>query len=222
MRSLRGGLAWQLVFVTVFCVFCLSAIARGNASVGCPKTQLMPDGSTQYVDCQGKVTDTIPPPVLPPAGQGREGETNGDSSPLVRAAHQVASQKYYESEAAEFQYEADSYSHTRQVFHWQHVSSIIIFWVVILLVLSGLVLAILQVRAANMAAGRKTKGSTEGTAVPDEATTIKGSLSGEIEIKSSVIGLLILVVSLGFFSLYLRYVYPVQVVGGPQVQDSAK
>lgn len=56
----------------------------------------------------------------------------------------------------------------------------------------------------------------------DDATSFELSLSG-IKISSSVIGLIVLAMSMGFFYLYLKYVYPVQEVGQkPQTEQTQK
>jgi hypothetical protein len=185
-------------------VILLSAamVSDARVSTECDQqAQFMDDGSTQYVDCHGKVVAATPAPVPNQPAAARPSAAGvfacADQSPACK--------KYEELQLAHYQSDIDSYRHTESVFRWQHTSSIIIFWTVLLLVVSGLVLAALQFRDK------------------DTSTTIKGSIAGEIEVKSPVIGLLILTISLGFFSLYLRYVYPVQEVSNnPPVEGTKK
>ena len=68
-----------------------------------------------------------------------------------------------------------------------------------MLVGSGVVFAAIQFRA-----GLKRPRS----AAPDEATQIDLS-AGSVKVSSPVLGVIILVISLGFFYLYLVYVYPI-------------
>ncbi|MET0336926.1 MAG: hypothetical protein ABW063_04110, partial [Caulobacter sp.] len=58
--------------------------------------------------------------------------------------------------------------------------------------------------------------ATEKPAEPTPSSTIKLSLAG-LEVSSSIIGLLVLVVSLGFFYLYLDRVYEIRVLAAPIV-----
>ena len=95
------------------------------------------------------------------------------------------------------QYDIEALRHRGTVLRWQYWSSIGIFFVVLAIIGLGLVLSYQQFRMASRA-------PTEST----PATTLKLGSSG-IEVNSSVIGLLILVLALGFFYLYLKEVYPV-------------
>ena len=111
--------------------------------------------------------------------------------------------------------------HRIRVFNWQYSSSIYIFWIVMTIVASGLTLSAIQFfvgiqngrRAARLANKSKKRpaGETEQLAEPNNDTEIKLSLT-ELSIKSSVIGLIILVISIAFFYLYLQVVYPISIV----------
>ena len=92
-------------------------------------------------------------------------------------------------------YQRDVLNHSRKVYAWQHISSIIIFFVVIFLVLVGVVFSWLQFKAA---------------AYKGESEALDASMQG-VKITSSTLGVIILVLSMCFFYLYLRYVYPVNV-----------
>ena len=159
----------------------------------------MQDGSTRFVECRGKITGQTPAP--PPAEAAATGSVLLSAPGVNVSKESPAANKYYEFLQAHYQFDIDSYSHARAVFHWQHISSIIIFWIVVILVVSGLILAGLQLRDKNT------------------LTTITFSATGKVEIKSPVIGLLILGFSLGFFYSYLRYVYPIQNINAQQTQS---
>ena len=92
---------------------------------------------------------------------------------------------------ARFEYDKFALDHARRTYEWQYRSGIVIFVLVIASVALGLWMSFL-----HFYQGRKGGG------------TMKVSKDG-VEVSSPVIGLLILVVSLGFFYLYLSQVYPI-------------
>src|SRR5262249_46884599 len=138
----------------------------------------------------------------------------GPTSEVSLPADSPAAFAYQKYLAAYYDYETRSLSYAQSVFDWQYRSSIVIFLVVILLVLTGLVFAGIQfaiaMRAQPTSAVRKGKEEvaerSQGTS--GLASTFEASAQG-VKVTSSVIGLLILVVSIGFFYLYLVYVYPI-------------
>lgn len=89
-----------------------------------------------------------------------------------------------------------------KVIEKQQVFAKFIFVLVIIVVLSGLVFSALQFRNA-------LKHSNKKNTVSD--TTVKASLAG-IEVSSSILGVIILTLSIVFFYLYLTRVYPVVLV----------
>lgn len=119
----------------------------------------------------------------------------GKASPATSAAYQDALQAY-------FAYRKAGYEHRLRVFEWQSLSTIIIFFVVLLLVLCGIGFAAIQFRAG-------LRGRGEGGAPPAEETEISLSLS-ELKVRSPVLGVIILTISLAFFYLYLVHVYPIR------------
>jgi hypothetical protein len=151
------------------------------------------DGRIEFVDCHGVVKSSSPLPFVQPAVPSSE----------QMASDAETSKALQESVRAHFRFDTDSYKHAADVYRWQHTSSIIIFWVVVVLVLSGLILAILQFSIAMQAqlAHSRLK--------PDANTTFEASLKG-LKVSSSVIGLLILGMSMAFFGLYIKFVYPIQ------------
>jgi len=102
-----------------------------------------------------------------------------------------ASLSYYETGLA----------HRARVIRWQHVSTIVIFWVVLGLVAIGVYFAWLQF--ARAMAIRPTAGE------PGPTHSIELSVGG-IKVSSPVLGVIILTLSLAFFYLYLVHAYPIQ------------
>ncbi|MEO1562738.1 MAG: hypothetical protein AAFR98_04820 [Pseudomonadota bacterium] len=104
-----------------------------------------------------------------------------------------AKQAFQDAKVAQFEYFEGSFEHRAQVFRWQLISTVIIFAVVIGIVLSGLYFSWMQFKARG----------------PDGAeASVELGTSG-VKVTSSVLGVLILVISLGFFYLYLVHVYPI-------------
>jgi len=83
--------------------------------------------------------------------------------------------------------------HRSKVFKWQHTTTKAIFFVVLILVAIGVYFAWVQFRAG--------KGEMD-------RSELEISLKG-VKVNSSVLGVIILMISLVFFYLYLRYVYPI-------------
>ncbi|NQU53638.1 MAG: hypothetical protein HQ522_13975 [Bacteroidetes bacterium] len=96
-----------------------------------------------------------------------------------------------------YAYRTSGYQHRRHVFEWQLFSSKIIFYVVIFLVTIGLFFSGVQFYAAYK------KNFTD-----PKVTELSASSTG-IKVSSSVLGVIILIISLIFFYLYLVYVYPI-------------
>ena len=97
-----------------------------------------------------------------------------------------------------YRYMNTGYKHRSNVFAWQLISSVIIFCIVLMLVLTGIYFAWLQFTLAMKNSTTQTSLSTEISASPKE-----------IKLSSPVLGVIILVFSLLFFYLYLVYVYPI-------------
>lgn len=101
--------------------------------------------------------------------------------------------KYLEAYRGLFENNIRNYEHSQQVFKWQLTSSKLIFITVIILVMAGIVFSGLQFK--------------RGTS--DSKTEFEFSRHG-FKVSSSILGVIILVISLAFFYLYLVYVYPIQ------------
>lgn len=98
---------------------------------------------------------------------------------------------------AQYDYKTQGFGHRSKVFAWQYYSSIVIFGMVVMLVAAGFYFSWVQFRRDLMVPG------TGG-----ESTELELSAQG-IKIQSSILGVIILVVSLAFLYLYLVYVYPI-------------
>jgi hypothetical protein len=121
----------------------------------------------------------------------------------TRQRYLTAMQRYYE-------YRADGYAYRSRVFEWQLLSSRVIFLIVLVLVSAGIYFAAVQFQVA-MVAARRHAALALPAAVADTmlATQIEVSAKGVV-VNSSVLGVIILALSLAFFYLYLVYVYPIQ------------
>jgi hypothetical protein len=110
-------------------------------------------------------------------------------------------------------YRISGYQHRREVFQWQLYSSKITFYVVIFLVLAGVYFSGIQFHRSMGQRRPRVVADKEVTQVvstgAEEVTEITATLKG-IKVSSPVLGILILVISLAFFYLYLRYVYPIE------------
>jgi hypothetical protein len=101
-----------------------------------------------------------------------------------------------------FDYYESGFGHRRAVFGWQHLSTRIIFVVVLLLVMAGIYFAWVQFRHDLIVSKLQPKGE----AAP--AHNLEISTTG-LKVSSPVLGVIILALSLVFFYLYLVYVYPI-------------
>jgi len=109
-------------------------------------------------------------------------------------------------------------AYKRNIFKFQYISGIIIFIVVLIVVFTGLVFSAWQFYITMSQLPKKNTGKQEA------ATNIELSASG-LKVTSSVLGVIIIALSLAFFYLYLAYVYPISAVSlekKPEVVISAK
>ncbi|MET0984385.1 MAG: hypothetical protein ABW034_03155 [Steroidobacteraceae bacterium] len=111
-----------------------------------------------------------------------------------------------------YEYRTSGYQYRARVFEWQLFSSRIIFCTVVLLVCAGIYFAAVQFHVA-LAVARRTNSIATESAAPSEGsplvTHLEISAKGVV-VNSSILGVIILVLSLAFFYLYLVYVYPIQ------------
>lgn len=125
------------------------------------------------------------------------------NDPSTRQQYLASMQRYYE-------YRANGYAYRSRVFEWQLLSSRLIFLIVLVLVGCGIYFAWIQFRSALLVSRRAEAAGVAAAAVPSPlATQLEVSAKG-ITLNSSVLGVIILGLSLAFFYLYLVYVYPIQ------------
>jgi len=116
--------------------------------------------------------------------------------------------------ATEIKYHQYMFTQRMNIYNWQLTSAKVIFFVVCAIVVMGLILSYLQFKASNTQTMFKLQQSTAGNTTISgntETGNTKLEISKEgIKIDSAVIGLIILVLSIVFFFLYLKYVFPIQ------------
>lgn len=110
------------------------------------------------------------------------------------------------------EYNIFAFKHRINAYKWQLFSSKIIFFMVILIVLAGLYLSYLQFDIGRSIVKKRISGKASQPLDPGLSELIKTQTSFEVsktglKIDSAVIGLLILIVSIVFFFLYLKYVF---------------
>jgi hypothetical protein len=102
-----------------------------------------------------------------------------------------------------------AYAYRINLYNWQLTSSKYIFMVVAIIVLIGLYLSYLQFKASTKHI-TSTLNKQEVTKSDDQLSANKFEISKDgIKIDSAVIGLIILAISIVFFFLYLKFVFPI-------------
>lgn len=114
-----------------------------------------------------------------------------------------------------------TFEQNKKVFAWQHTSSIIIFCLVVIIVLMGIYMSYEQFRMSkklmtstfNQTKQLSTQSAETMNAQQLELMQTDMELGKDgIKIKTAVIGLVILCLSLAFLFMYLKYVYPISIV----------
>lgn len=119
------------------------------------------------------------------------------------AASEETAEAYQATLQAYYAYREAGYEHRLGVFEWQSLSTKVIFFVVLLLVLAGIYFAAIQFHAGL----RRRRDQPEPASA--EETELSLSLR-EVKVRSPVLGVIILTISLAFFYLYLVHVYPIR------------
>ena len=148
-------------------------------------SQLLEERDTSSAKSTGKKIDFDPKAPAAP-------------NPIVLDEETLAA--YRDSLRAYYDYREIGLQHRQAVFQWQLATSKVIFAVVLLLVGIGIYFAAVQF---------KTDMRGKQSDSPSTATDIELSIKG-VKITSPVLGVVILGLSLGFFYLYLVYVYPIE------------
>lgn len=168
-----------------------SGLSQANIATPCEsKSHVLPDGRIQISDCKGKIS------IVDPSAQSQP--SNGESAAQATtsagsAASSKLAQAYEQYEIANLEYQEQQFKRNDQVFAWQDTSSKFMFFLVVLIVLTGLVLAGLKFREA---AQTEFEASKEG-----------------FKLKTTIVGVVILAMSMVFLYLYLFFVYPIKNVG---------
>jgi len=199
-------------------------------SVANPSPTAIPSPSktaTRLPERESSIADSTrtilhPEPIKPePIATTPKVEVQRDANaidPDLERSYIGALREYYSAMNAKnqasvkaFEYNNWAFEHRKKVFSWQLSSGRITFGVVILLVMTGVFFSGIQFFIAMKRANRRKKSdevAKENEVLP---TTLKASLSG-IEVSSSILGVIILMVSFLFFYLYLVHVYPITVI----------
>jgi hypothetical protein len=145
--------------------------------------------------------------------------------------------KYIQSKQREYDFQTDMMDVNLHNFQHQRIASYIILVLVVCVVLGGLWFAYVQLaaglapvaqmlpQAAQLGASNGPTPSLPGPAAPAvlNATTIDASLQ-KVTITSSVVGIIVLIISLAFLYIYTHEVYTIHVVDPyrPKVLDPDK
>ncbi len=142
-----------------------------------------------------KLNDANPAGTPPTGVFGLSSDCAGFGDDSTKAKCWRAYQEY-------FDYYQSGFSHRRKVFWWQHLSSRIIFVVVLVLVSAGILFAWMQFRKDLVA--------MPVPGLPSAAVHQMEIGKTGVKVSSPVLGVIILVISLAFFYLYLVFVYPIK------------
>lgn len=190
----------------------LAALAGNCAAqeAGANDEQAAPQTYQEFLDDYAQRTGGLPSP--PEAGPTAPSE--GAAPPSGGLAYVADDEMRAALGRALYEDHIASFDYNRRVFEWQMTSTKVSFWVVIGLVGAGILFAGIQFRRAMNATGD----------AQDLTTDLEISGKG-IKMSSPVLGVIILGISLGFFFLYLRHVYPIEqvrLIGADRPEASAK
>jgi len=112
-------------------------------------------------------------------------------------------------------YYINNFAHRKSIFEWQLLSSKFIFFLVMIVVLSGILFSGLQFYQSFKLTSKFTKMANSKNLdqiekiMNQDSSTIEISPTNGFSVTTSIVGLLVLGVSIGFFYLYLNHVYPI-------------
>ncbi len=181
------------------------------------------------------LADTAPTPAPAAAPAQAQAAPLGPVSPLVQAQREQAAREAIESSRIflaekELQLKVDQLRvkraeqedrHAIMTLYKQSVTDVLIFLLVMTMTAGGVYMSYLQFKKtiADLAGPLGADGKP---AVPIDASSFKFGLTG-VEMSSSIIGLLVLGLSLAFFYLYLDRVYEIRVLPpAPSASAQAK
>ena len=149
-------------------------------------------------------------------------KNNGDQSnqilvdEAINEAINEVNKKTKNLEEEQYKHAIWALKYQEKIYEYQHISSIVLLFVSLIVLICGLYFSYMQFkdRTDHIYPNKATKNLSENIdsnniKKNDESkTSLKIGMAG-IEISSSIIGLLILCVSLAFFYLYIANIYPV-------------
>jgi hypothetical protein len=111
-----------------------------------------------------------------------------------------------------YRYESERLKHRKWVFRFQLIATNVSFVMVITIVSFGIRFAYVQFsrefpKVSNVATSGQSSSSIQSS--PSSVTDIEISLA-RIKVSSSILGVVILGLAMGFFYLYIRFVFPIQ------------
>jgi len=173
----------------------LSFGASSFAQQNCPTHFEYKDGAVLTLDCRGK--EIAPRQVL-----DNPADKQSLSTPETSALNNSAlAAKNAEWDAAYIDYQIWALKHAEKLFFWQHLVSQVILLLALAMVAIGFYYAGIQFKVAQKHAADAKPHTTE----------IKATLEG-FSVKTSALGVVILAMSMAFFVVYLRYVFPITFV----------
>lgn len=130
----------------------------------------------------------------------------------------IEEQRYYERKYNELELNEKKYEdynlykikYIEKTFNWQYLSSIIIFCTVMLITLIGIFFSWKHFNRAKNT--NQTPSSDANNMVDQDIFDASFSIQEGIKLKTSILGIVILVVSLAFLYFYLNFVYPIKLV----------
>lgn len=220
MRSTAKTIAGLLIFLMGQLALAQANISMPNRpapegsepqSSDCrPQASVAPDGTTEFTDCSGKKTRVERGKIDPRAPAPHQ--VQPAVQPASTSADSLDAQtqtRYQEALRAQLDYQTYSYNHAKRTFEFQYWSGKVIFWTVLFLVFAGVAFSAVQFYVGLRHPLQSKAGSVKEETASDTASSeFEASLTG-IKFKSSILGLLILAMSMVFFYLYLKYVYPI-------------
>lgn len=157
-----------------------------------------------------EITPSDEPPAPPPPSWTKEGVEQTDpfaiDIPCADLADEPTRTACWTALKRRFEYYTEAMNHRTDVFNWQHLSTRIIFFVVLLVVAVGLWFSYLQFQL-YLRVLKDSRGDASGKQTLD--TDLEFSQKG-VKVSSNVLGVIILSLSLAFFYLYLAFVFPIR------------
>jgi cell division septal protein FtsQ len=186
-----------VLLILVFVALSLVLGSDTNSPVGSTDKDVDFNRALELLKQQGEV----PPPEAPRTGPG----------PVTGLPYTSTDEMREELGRALYDGYVGSLEHNRRVFEWQLRSSRIIFWVVLGLVAVGLIFSGIQFWKALRVRRPISKAERR-----EMQTELEISTRG-VRVSSTVLGVIILVISLAFLYLFLVHVYPIEHVRTPSV-----